>query len=155
MPVKFLSLLFFCLFAFPESNNGATPLPVPAAEYTAEYFPLLSGKRIGIFTNHTGTVGNEHLVDRLKREGFQIALIFSPEHGFRGHADAGEKVSDETDAKTGIPVYSLYKNNSGKPDDRAMSKIDILITDAPPDHPVVLYARRVDVQVIHAGGEDH
>lgn len=102
---------------------------IVGAESTAEYFPLLKDKRIGIFTNHTGIVGNEHLADLLKREGFQVAVIFSPEHGFRGDADAGENVGDETDAKTGIPIYSLYKSNTGKPDNRTMSKIDILITD--------------------------
>ncbi|MDR1610917.1 MAG: DUF1343 domain-containing protein, partial [Candidatus Symbiothrix sp.] len=90
---------------------------------------LLKDKRIGVFSNHTGIVGNEHLVDLLKREGFQVVVIFSPEHGFRGNADAGEKVGDETDAKTGIPVYSLYKNSTGKPDNQIMSQIDILITD--------------------------
>jgi uncharacterized protein YbbC (DUF1343 family) len=102
---------------------------VAGAESTAEYFPLLKNKRIGIFTNHTGIVGNEHLVDLLKREGFQVVVIFSPEHGFRGNADAGEKVADETDAKTGIPIYSLYKSSTGKPDNRTLSEIDLLITD--------------------------
>ncbi|MDR0733651.1 MAG: DUF1343 domain-containing protein [Dysgonamonadaceae bacterium] len=99
------------------------------AESTAEYFPLLKNKRIGVFTNHTGIVGNEHLVDLLKRKGFQVVVIFSPEHGFRGNADAGEKVGDDTDAKTGIPIYSLYKSKTGKPDSRTLSKIDLLVTD--------------------------
>ncbi|MDR2621422.1 MAG: DUF1343 domain-containing protein [Dysgonamonadaceae bacterium] len=113
---------FFCL-----TNLQAKV--IVGAESTVEYFPLLKGKRIGVFSNHTGIVGNEHLVDLLKREGFQVVVIFSPEHGFRGNADAGEKVGDETDAKTGIPVYSLYKNSTGKPDNQIMSQIDILITD--------------------------
>jgi uncharacterized protein YbbC (DUF1343 family) len=126
MRIKFLSILLFCLFVFPENNQGK---PVPAAERIAEYFPLLKGKRIGVFTNHTGMVGNEHLVDLLKRKGFQIVVIFSPEHGFRGNTDAGERVADETDAQTGTPVYSLYKNNTGKPDNQIMSQIDILVTD--------------------------
>ncbi|MDR2691505.1 MAG: DUF1343 domain-containing protein [Dysgonamonadaceae bacterium] len=115
-------LFFFCL-----ANLQAKV--VVGAESTAEYFPLLKGRRIGIFTNHTGVVGNEHLVDLLKREGFRVVVIFSPEHGFRGNADAGEKVGDETDAETGIPVYSLYKNNTGKPDNRTLSEIDVLIID--------------------------
>jgi len=143
MPIKFLSILLFCLVVFPKNSKGENPAPrtlhpapfalhpvsIPAAERTAEYFPLLKGKRIGLFSNHTGVVGNEHLVDLLKREGFQVVVIFSPEHGFRGNADAGEKVGDETDAKTGIPIYSLYKNSTGKPDNQTMSQIDILVTD--------------------------
>lgn len=115
------------LFSFCLINVRAKV--IVGAESTAEYFPFLKDKRIGVFTNHTGMVGNEHLVDLLKREGFQVVVIFSPEHGFRGNADAGEKVGDETDAKTGIPVYSLYKSNTGKPDNRIMSGIDLLITD--------------------------
>ena len=143
MFIKFLPVLFLCLFVFPENNKGENRAPrhversrdtsfhsvIPAAERTAEYFPLLKGKRIGVFSNHTGIVGNEHLVDLLKREGFQVVVIFSPEHGFRGNADAGEKVGNEIDAKTGIPIYSLYKNSTGKPDNQTMSQIDILVTD--------------------------
>lgn len=120
--ITLILLFLFCLI-----NLQARV--IAGAESTAEYFPLLKDKRIGIFTNHTGIVGNEHLVDLLKREGFQVVVIFSPEHGFRGNADAGEKVGDETDAKTGIPVYSLYKSHTGKPDSRIMSEIDLLLTD--------------------------
>jgi uncharacterized protein YbbC (DUF1343 family) len=100
---------------------------IVGAESFAEYFPLISNKRIGIFTNHTGLVGNEHIVDMLKRFGFHIELIFSPEHGFRGDADAGEKVEDKIDSATGIPIYSLYK--TGKLDTDVLSKIDILLVD--------------------------
>lgn len=99
------------------------------AEVTEEYFPLLEGRRIGVFTNHTGMVGSEHLVDLLLRKGYHVAAIFSPEHGFRGDADAGEAVADATDAKTGIPVYSLYKGSEGSPGLRAMSGVDLLIID--------------------------
>lgn len=116
-------LLFLCCLINLQARV------IVGAESTAEYFPLLKDRRIGVFTNHTGIVGNEHLVDLLKREGFRVVVIFSPEHGFRGNADAGEKVGDETDAKTGIPVYSLYKSSTGKPDSRIMSEIDLLLTD--------------------------
>lgn len=116
-------LLFLCCLINLQARV------IVGAESTAEYFPLLKDKRIGVFTNHTGIVGNEHLVDLLKREGFRVVVIFSPEHGFRGNADAGKKVGDETDAKTGIPVYSLYKSHTGKPDSRIMSEIDLLLTD--------------------------
>jgi len=131
MSSKNFLIVLLCLFVSCGNSiaRNDAQLPVPAAERTAEYFPLLKGKRIGVFSNHTGMVGNEHLVDLLKREGFQVVVIFSPEHGFRGNADAGEKVNDETDTKTGIPIYSLYKTGTGKPDNQTMSKIDLLITD--------------------------
>jgi uncharacterized protein YbbC (DUF1343 family) len=123
--MKQITLIVLSLFCLTSLQAKV----IVGAESTAEYFPLLKNKRVGIFTNHTGIIGNEHLVDVLKREGFRVAVIFSPEHGFRGNADAGEKVGNETDAKTGIPIYSLYKNSTGKPDKQIMSEIDLLITD--------------------------
>ena len=59
-----------------------------------EYFPLLQGKRIAVLSNHTGMAGDEHLVDLLVKNRFNVVTIFSPEHGFRGTADAGEHVSN-------------------------------------------------------------
>ena len=59
------------------------------AEQTGRYLPLLEGRRVGIMTNHTGTVGRTHLVDTLRSLGVDIRVVFAPEHGFRGQADAG------------------------------------------------------------------
>lgn len=109
----------------PEQKHVITV----GAESFDEYFPLLSGKRIGILTNHTGMVDEEHLVDLLHQKGFDVQVIFAPEHGFRGNADAGEKVDDELDEKTGIPVHSLYKSKTGRPDDKTMQGLDILLFD--------------------------
>ena len=99
------------------------------AEATNEYFPLLKGKRIAVLSNHTGMVGNEHLVDLLKRKDFNVVCIFSPEHGFRGNADAGEHVSSSVDEKTGIPILSLYDGDTGKPSVKSMSLFDVLVFD--------------------------
>ena len=99
------------------------------AETTNEYFPLLKGKRIAVLSNHTGMVGNEHLVDLLKRKDFNVVCIFSPEHGFRGNADAGEHVSSSVDEKTGIPILSLYDGDTGKPSVKSMSLFDVLVFD--------------------------
>src|SRR4030095_14824234 len=81
---------------------------IPAAERIDEYLPLIKGKRVGIFANQTSTVGNRHLVDTLRKLGIDIRLIFGPEHGFRGTADAGEKIGNYIDQETGIQVVSLY-----------------------------------------------
>lgn len=102
---------------------------VVGAESTDEYFPLLEGKRIGVFSNHTGMVGDEHLVDLLCRSKMNIVTVFAPEHGFRGDADAGERIDDSVDIKTGIPIYSLYKTKTGKPSPEIMSKLDVVVFD--------------------------
>jgi len=80
----------------------------PGANRLDQYLPLLKGKSVGIFANQTSMVGGKHLVDTLQDLGIKIRVIFGPEHGFRGNADAGEKVGDYIDEKTGIPVISLY-----------------------------------------------
>lgn len=73
-------------------------------------------------------VGPTHLVDTLRKSGVNVTLIFGPEHGFRGTADAGEKVGNYTDAQTGIPVVSLY-GPKRKPSAEDLKDIDILIFD--------------------------
>ena len=73
----------------PIDNNQHI---IPGAERINVYLPLIKGKRVGIFANQTSTVGNSHLVDTLRKLGVDIKVIFGPEHGFRGTADAGEKV---------------------------------------------------------------
>ena len=64
---------------------------IPGAERINVYLPLLKGKKVGIFANHTSMVGNSHLVDTLKKLGVDIKVIFGPEHGFRGTIPDGEK----------------------------------------------------------------
>lgn len=98
-------LYVLLIFAFssttiaqPKSGVGnkqekIEEIPVtPAAFRTDVYLPLLRGKRVGIFANHTATIGKKHLVDSLYTLGIKIAKVFGPKHGFRGDADAGEKV---------------------------------------------------------------
>jgi len=99
------------------------------AEATAEYLPLLKGKRVAVLTNQTGIIGKSHLVDSLVSLKIDIVAILSPEHGFRGDADAGEHVSSSVDQKTGIPIKSLYEGNTGKPSADLMKTIDVLVFD--------------------------
>ncbi len=107
---------------------------------TVAYFPLLEGRRVAVLTNHTAvadmpgalgadSAGRIHLVDLLYRRGFDVTGIFSPEHGFRGKADAGETVGDAVDPSTGIPIRSLYNGNAQRPSERAMQSFDVLIVD--------------------------
>ena len=101
---------------------------IPAAERIDVYVPLLRGKKIGVFANQTSMVGKTHLVDTLQKLGVDIRVIFGPEHGFRGTADAGEKVGNYTDEETGIPVISLY-GAKRRPTAEDVKDIDILLFD--------------------------
>jgi uncharacterized protein YbbC (DUF1343 family) len=89
---------------------------------------LIENKRIGLVVNHTSLVDNIHLVDFLLNKGIKVDKIFAPEHGFRGEASAGEEIKDGLDAKTGIPVLSLY-GQTKKPTVAHLEKIDVLIFD--------------------------
>ena len=126
MKQNLVILLLFMTLVTVKSQEA--PVKV-GAESTQEYFPLLASKRIAVLSNQTGMVGNEHIVDLLHRKGFNVVAIFSPEHGFRGNADAGEHVSSSIDEKTGIPIRSLYEGKSSKPAEEVMNSFDILIID--------------------------
>jgi uncharacterized protein YbbC (DUF1343 family) len=92
------------------------------------YVPFLKGKTVALVANHTSLIGHTHLVDSLIRTGVHIVKIFSPEHGFRGSAGAGDAVKDAKDQLTGIPVVSLY-GASYKPSKTDLKGIDLVIYD--------------------------
>ncbi|NLZ94669.1 MAG: DUF1343 domain-containing protein [Bacteroidales bacterium] len=135
----FLTTLFSLLAcSYSQSTNEKEDVEIIAssnttikmgAEVTDKYFPLIEGKRVAVLTNQTGMVHDEHLVDMLKRNEFNLVGIFSPEHGFRGTADAGEHVASSVDKKTGIPIWSLYDGKGGKPSIKTMGKFDVLVFD--------------------------
>lgn len=102
---------------------------VPGDEQTDLYLPWLEGRRVALFSNHTGRVGDRHILDILLEKGVDVTAIFAPEHGFRGDADAGEHVSGSVDAKTGVPILSLYDGKNRKPSAASMRRFDILVVD--------------------------
>lgn len=103
---------------------------VVGAARVDQYVPLLKGKKIGLFSNHTGVVDGRHTLDIMLEKGLDVEMIFSPEHGFRGTADAGESVNSSVDAKTGICIESLYGSNKKKAlSKETIDKIDIIVTD--------------------------
>mgnify|MGYP000883442180 CR=1 FL=1 len=122
----YLILLLAPMLSCSQSANTTLKM---GAERTGEYFTLIEGKRIAVMSNQTGMVGDEHLVDMLLREGHNVVGIFSPEHGFRGTADAGEHVASSIDEKTGTPIWSLYGSGGGKPSADKMQEFDVLIFD--------------------------
>ncbi len=93
-----------------------------------KYLPLLKGKKIALVANQTSVIGNTHLVDTLRGLQMDIKVIFAPEHGFRGNADAGEHVENMMDAKTGIPVVSLYGSHY-MPTSDELKGIDVVVFD--------------------------
>lgn len=142
-----------------EKNQEDEDRVVLGDERFEEYLPLLQGKRVALFSNHTGIVGNktnisneadsegsdliqlgfdkngnelingQHILDALIEKGVNVTAIFSPEHGFRGTADAGESVDDSVDEKTGVPILSLYHNDTHYPSRESMNSFDTLVVD--------------------------
>ena len=110
-------------------NRKASETVVVGAARTNQYVPLLKGKRIALLSNQTGTVGNKHVLDIMLDKGLKVTTIFSPEHGFRGKADAGEHVSSSIDEKTGLPIASLYDGKSPYPSKEVMSRFDVIVID--------------------------
>ncbi len=99
------------------------------AERTDEYLPRLEGLRVALFSNHTGMVGDRHTLDVMLDGGVNVTTIFSPEHAFRGTADAGEHVKSSVDPVTGIPIASLYDGGKRGPAKAVMDNIDVIVTD--------------------------
>lgn len=122
----FYPFIFICLLGsiFTTAQTDIQP----GAANTNAYIHLLKGKQVAVFANQTSMVGEKHLVDILLENKITVKKIFGPEHGFRGVADAGEKVGNYMDAKTGIPVISLYGIKQ-KPSTEDLSDVDLLVFD--------------------------
>ena len=130
MKLLLVPTLLLCLFSFFHSES---PKPVEGdivtgAEQIEAYLPYLQGKKVGMLVNQTSIIGNKLSVDSLQSLGVAIKLIFGPEHGFRNNASNGDKVADEIDPKTGIPIVSLY-GKKNRPTPEEMAQIDVLIFD--------------------------
>ncbi|MCM4164235.1 MULTISPECIES: exo-beta-N-acetylmuramidase NamZ domain-containing protein [unclassified Arenibacter] len=117
-----------------DTLDNDLPITI-AANRIATYLPLLEGKRVGIVANQTSVLFKDtqplsytHIVDSLLAKHINIKQVFAPEHGFRGDADAGEKVSDGKDHKTGLPIISLYGKNR-KPSKEQLRDLDVILFD--------------------------
>lgn len=101
---------------------------LPGAYQTDEYLTLIKNKNIGIVANQSSLINSTHLVDSLKSLNINIVKVFAPEHGFRGKAEAGAKIEDGKDVKTGIPIISLYGKNK-KPNKEHLADLDVILFD--------------------------
>jgi len=136
--ILFLSTFLFtqCAQSQPQNDSQAvvedelvndTNLRIGATQFEL-YQSKLEGKRVAIVGNHTSFVDSIHLVDYLIGKDINVVKVFAPEHGFRGTADAGEKVESGKDAKTGLPIISLYGKNK-KPTAEQYADVDVVIFD--------------------------
>ncbi len=110
-----------------DASKKAVAIQVGASR-TDQYLELLKNKSVALLVNQTSTIGEVHLVDTLLQSGVKVKKIFAPEHGFRGEADAGEQVNDGKDAKTNIPLISLYGKKK-KPGEAELKGIDVVVFD--------------------------
>ncbi len=124
-------LFAFALSLFVMASCATAPKEIQVGALSFdEYLPLLEGKRVSILSNQTGMVSSTtHLLDTLLDMGVNVVSIMSPEHGFRGVADAGEHVSSSIDEATGIPIRSLYESGVNRPSDESMAEFDVMVFD--------------------------
>jgi uncharacterized protein YbbC (DUF1343 family) len=121
--------VFTALLSKPQGLKVLTEADViTGAQQFDLYLPKLKGKKVAVVTNISGMVGKRSIVDTLLKLKVNIKKIFGPEHGFRGIADAGEKVKSNVDKKTGIPVISLYGSHK-KPTAEDLKGIDVVVYD--------------------------
>ena len=122
--------LRFTFIKVPDNSHSVVQgkIITTGADQTEKYISILKGKRVAILANPTTIIGKKHLVDSLISIGINIVKVFGPEHGFRGKASAGVKVSDETDPATGVKVISLY-GTKRKPTKEDLADVDIMIFD--------------------------
>lgn len=134
MKIKFFILLsIISITTYAQSADTSVIVKdeaeiIKGNEQLNEYLPLLKNKKVAVVGNASSLVKNKHLVDTLLSHKINIVKIFSPEHGFRGVVDAGEKVNDSVDIKTGIPIISLYGKHK-QPSAKDMQDIDIVVFD--------------------------
>ncbi|MGV3510225.1 MAG: exo-beta-N-acetylmuramidase NamZ family protein [Sphingobacteriaceae bacterium] len=137
--MRFTSILFLTLLAISNikcttqiaSSNQSTfnkPGIITGADQTEKYLSYLKGKRIGLVANQSSIIGKKSSVDSLVSLGINIVKVFGPEHGFRGNASNGAVVNNEVDAKTGIPIISLYGKNE-KPTKEQLADVDLMVFD--------------------------
>lgn len=123
------AVLVFILFLFMSACNAQREeLIEPGAYQIKEYLPHIAGKSVGLMVNHASVLNHKNLVDTLLDLDLNIVKIFTPEHGFRGNAEAGSSVSDDSYSEHEIPVISLYGNKQ-KPTNEDLAAIDMMVFD--------------------------
>ena len=99
--------------------------------FLADVPPALRGKRVGLITNHSAIDrAKTPVIDRIAAHpDVTLVALLAPEHGIRGTAPAGERIENETDSKTGVPIYSLYTSEDRGPTPEMLKDVDVLVYD--------------------------
>lgn len=98
------------------------------AEQWSKVLAAVDGRRVGGVFNHTSRSGGQHLADRMLASDVALVKVFAPEHGFRGLASDGERFDDRVDARSGLPIVSLY-GSSKRPTREMLADLDVLVFD--------------------------
>src|ERR1035437_560618 len=124
----FLRSFLMLAIALPWTARGEVKLGNEVL--AAGHFKVLQGKRVGLLTNPSG--GNRQLVstiDVLRAAlGGKLVALFGPEHGVYGAVGAGDTVADTTDARRGLPAYSLY-GKTFRPTPEMLAGLDAIVYD--------------------------
>ena len=123
--MRYVFTILFSIFCIATSYARV----ICGAERTAEWQKLLHGKRVALLANHTAVVDDEHLLDVMLAKGVNVVSVVAPEHGFRGTADAGEKVDSSIDSKTGLPIWSLYSSKTRRLTPEQVAQFDVIVVD--------------------------
>jgi uncharacterized protein YbbC (DUF1343 family) len=121
----------------PSAAAGATPsgtagVVLPGIDvFLADVPARLRGKRVGLITNHSAVdrAGTPDIDRIAAHPQLRLVALLAPEHGIRGTVEAGEHVGDETDARTGVPIYSLYRAEDRGPTPEMLRDVDVLVYD--------------------------
>jgi uncharacterized protein YbbC (DUF1343 family) len=120
--------LCFSLLLFLGITDALAKPIQTGADQPQLYLQIMQGKRLGVIANPTSRVGEQHLVDFLLEKKQNIVKVFAPEHGFRGEAEAGAHIINGLDARTQLPIVSLYGKNK-QPSAKMLTDIDLLVFD--------------------------
>lgn len=122
----FFIIIFSFLLCFP--NSGHSQVKVGADRFDI-LLPMINNRNTALVVNHTSCLADgTHLLDELLKNNVEVKKIFAPEHGFRGDANAGAKIVNGKDAKTGLPIISLY-GKTKKPTLEMLRDVDVVIFD--------------------------
>ena len=115
----------------PAESAGAPAAVRPGIEVLlSDSLDLVRGRRVGLITNHTGRdrAGVPSIDLLADHPEVELVALYSPEHGIRGSAEAGVRVSDSVDGRTGLPIHSLY-GDTRSPTDEMLEGIEVLLFD--------------------------
>ncbi|WP_373295377.1 exo-beta-N-acetylmuramidase NamZ family protein [Thalassotalea profundi] len=128
--MKFFTLVlkYSAFFAVLLSFSSQSQSVIVAADQWNLYQPLLKDKKVGLVVNQTSSVNGQHLVDFFLSKKVNVQTIFAPEHGFRGDHDAGATVENNIDARTKLPIISIYGKHK-KPSIEVLADLDVILFD--------------------------